>query len=290
MQDDEEPVDDAGPTIIQKFDDELPPDAVVQFGDDEPADVADEGNGVGDLDLETDDDEDIPVGMVDYGKSSSAKKSVGSSRGSTPKTPKSANKGTAGRKRKADAIDEPAAKRPGHGRATAAAASEAIKTTITRRPQGAPGAKVCHIHTSFVCPSNMLEAAKATSVKKAKPGRKSKKAAEESEEEYEVEAIRDSKAKGKSGKLYLVKWKGFAEKDNTWEPKGNLAHASELLKEYEAARADGSEEDETPAPAKKAAGPKKGKAKTTTKKVAPAKEAAKPATAGRGRPGRPKRT
>jgi hypothetical protein len=38
---------------------------------------------------------------------------------------------------------------------------------------------------------------------------------------YEVEYIKDSKkCKGKT--FYLIKWEGFNEKYNTWEPRDNL--------------------------------------------------------------------
>jgi hypothetical protein len=50
---------------------------------------------------------------------------------------------------------------------------------------------------------------------------------------YEVEAIRDRKfVKGKP--QYFIKWKGWAEKDNTWEPLENLETVLNLVKEYDA--------------------------------------------------------
>ena len=39
----------------------------------------------------------------------------------------------------------------------------------------------------------------------------------EEEEEYEVEAILDSRKKGQFIK-YLVKWKGYSDTENSWEP------------------------------------------------------------------------
>src|SRR6267142_3496264 len=52
------------------------------------------------------------------------------------------------------------------------------------------------------------------------------------ENEYEVETIRKHRHFGKNKKLqYLLKWKGYPESDNTWEPVEQL-HAPQLLKEY----------------------------------------------------------
>ena len=52
------------------------------------------------------------------------------------------------------------------------------------------------------------------------------------EEQYEVEAIRDHRYQGRKQQLqFLLKWKGYPEADNTWEPQKNV-HVSELLQEY----------------------------------------------------------
>ncbi len=51
-------------------------------------------------------------------------------------------------------------------------------------------------------------------------------------EQYEVKAIRSHRRQGRGKQLqYLVKWLGYPESDNTWEPAGNL-QAPVLLKEY----------------------------------------------------------
>ncbi len=51
-------------------------------------------------------------------------------------------------------------------------------------------------------------------------------------EEYEVEHLVNHRRHGRSRTLqYFVKWKGYPESDNTWEPLQNI-HAPELLKKY----------------------------------------------------------
>jgi hypothetical protein len=50
-------------------------------------------------------------------------------------------------------------------------------------------------------------------------------------EEHEVEFITRHRSHRRSHQ-YLVKWKGYPTADNTWEPKSNLEHAVELLKDY----------------------------------------------------------
>jgi hypothetical protein len=53
----------------------------------------------------------------------------------------------------------------------------------------------------------------------------------EGKEEYEVDHIRDSKLFGCTLK-YLVRWKGYGEGEDTWEPAKNLAHAPEKVTEF----------------------------------------------------------
>lgn len=222
----------------------------------------------------------------------------------TPKaTPKAKRGAPAGRKRKAGAApDEPATKRSGRGRATAAAASSAIKKDVSKRPRAPNGqAKAVRV-PSYQRPKSVFKFAndlrltskapkKATG---AKRGPKPK--AVEPEEEFEVERIDDHRQKGKTT-LFFVKWKGYPDEENTWEPKSNLAHAADLLNEYEASA---EETKAAPAP-KKAVAPKKTaepkKAATQKQKPGPKpkpatakKTAAKPAGRGAVRSsGRPKK-
>ena len=52
--------------------------------------------------------------------------------------------------------------------------------------------------------------------------------------EYEVEKILDSRRRkrGKSNQMeYLIRWKGYTEEHDSWEPKKNL-HAKDLIKQF----------------------------------------------------------
>jgi len=56
-------------------------------------------------------------------------------------------------------------------------------------------------------------------------------AIETSDEEYEVEKILDKRKFGRQIK-YLIKWKGYGEEHNTWEPLKNLKHCQMMLEGY----------------------------------------------------------
>ena len=49
--------------------------------------------------------------------------------------------------------------------------------------------------------------------------------------EYEVEEILDSRLK--CGKLeYLVKWSGYTDDHNTWEPEANCANSPDIINDF----------------------------------------------------------
>ena len=56
------------------------------------------------------------------------------------------------------------------------------------------------------------------------------------EEQYKVEAICSHQRHGHSKQLqYLLKWKGYPESDNTWEPAIQM-HSPDLIKQYHGKR------------------------------------------------------
>ena len=56
-------------------------------------------------------------------------------------------------------------------------------------------------------------------------------------EEYEVEKILDSRKKGR-GIQYLVKWKGYSDAENSWQPRINVENTIDLVKEFHNANPD----------------------------------------------------
>ena len=54
----------------------------------------------------------------------------------------------------------------------------------------------------------------------------------ENDEEYEVEKIIATRKKNKKTE-YLIKWKGYDDSENTWEPESNLSQCKQLIKQFE---------------------------------------------------------
>ena len=55
---------------------------------------------------------------------------------------------------------------------------------------------------------------------------------------YEVEEIIDKRTNIYGLIEYFVKWKGYPSSQNTWEPKKNLLHLTDIIRDYEKGRGE----------------------------------------------------
>ena len=67
----------------------------------------------------------------------------------------------------------------------------------------------------------------------------------EEEDNFEVEKILEQ-----DGQRYLIKWKGYPDSENTWEPKTNLTNCQELLRQFYQAKQNHPERKESGTPRK----------------------------------------
>lgn len=82
--------------------------------------------------------------------------------------------------------------------------------------------------------SDLLKRKRKLSTGKDSKSELSEEEFDEDEEEYEVEAILDKRVdKRKGGLFYLIKWKNWSDKHNSWEPFSNLDNCLDLLEKFE---------------------------------------------------------
>jgi histone-lysine N-methyltransferase SUV39H len=69
---------------------------------------------------------------------------------------------------------------------------------------------------------------------RGRPTTKHQVTSPDSDTEWEVEEIVESRIDTTTKKrFYLVKWKGYSSRSNTWEPMKNLGNCSRLVKQFE---------------------------------------------------------
>jgi len=55
----------------------------------------------------------------------------------------------------------------------------------------------------------------------------------EDKEYYEVEAIKDKRILVNGDLEYLIKWQGYDDTENTWEPMGNLSSCIKMVRAFD---------------------------------------------------------
>ena len=104
-------------------------------------------------------------------------------------------------------------------------------------------------------------------------------AAPAAEEEYEVERVVDERKASGGRKEYRVRWKGYGEEDDTWEPMKNLGNVKGLVDKFVKSKAAPDPTTQQPAKRQKSAVPAKSAKASSASAAAAAPPTAAPAAA-----------
>ena len=155
----------------------------------------------------------------------------------------------------------PAITRPVSARKAAVAAKKEVKSLTGRKAAVRALQKL-----SLLKPKTRLTHQQGVTKPAKAPGRRGRpaKTVEDDGETWEVEAVVDDGIDGDTKEhMYLIKWSGYNDSDNTWEPKQNLKGSEAAIKEYEKVKKLEKKAKKQEGKAEKAAKPEKPVTKST---------------------------
>ncbi|KAM0559403.1 hypothetical protein ACHAPJ_004430 [Fusarium lateritium] len=140
------------------------------------------------------------------------------------------------RQRRAHVKDSAKPRRSGRISSATTATIKDEKPSVVKAPvkrgRGRPPTKAKMTPTKQVQEPVAIKA--TTKRGRGRPPAEPKTTRRASEAEWEVEMVLGSQIDAETSEhFYLVKWKGFTNKENTWEPKRNLGNCRKLIQDFE---------------------------------------------------------